>query len=458
MKPQKPTLPAGMRDFGPETMIRRTYMIDVIRSVFQKYGFAPMETPAMEQLSTLTGKYGDEGDQLIFKVLDSGDFLKGEAPAALGHDYKALSKAITHKGLRYDLTVPLARYIAQHRHEITFPFKRYQIQPVWRADRPQKGRYREFYQCDADIVGGVSLFYETEVLHIIHEVFTKLGIDNFIIQLNHRSVFKALAQKLGIPSQEQLLCVILDKLEKIGWEKVCTLLQEKGISSQAVKQLEEIMNPSLNKESDPLARLVQHLGELPSGQKAVQDLQTVMAYMEKGGYGTEKIEITPTLARGMGYYTGAIFEVIIPDHPRLGSVSAGGRYDDLGSVFGMNSLPSIGFSFGLERIYEVLLEKGLFPTENFTITQLLLVPLTASQEKNAITCLSQLRKQELRAELYPAGTRLKKALSYANAKKVPWVAIIGEDEKPNTCILKNMQTGKQIICNFTAIASTIREK
>ena len=214
MKPQKPTLPTGTRDFGPETMIRRAYMLDIIKNVFQKYGFAPMETPAMEKLSTLTGKYGDEGEQLIFKILDSGDFLKGEHPSSLGDDYKALSKAITHKGLRYDLTVPLARYIAQHRHEISYPFKRFQIQPVWRADRPQKGRFREFYQCDADIIGGDSLFYETEMLTMIHEVFERLGIPAFVIQLNHRLIFKALAEKLGIVSQEQLLCVTLDKLER----------------------------------------------------------------------------------------------------------------------------------------------------------------------------------------------------------------------------------------------------
>lgn len=455
MKPQKPKLPTGTRDFGPETMIRRTYMLDIIKSVFQKYGFAPMETPAMEQLSTLTGKYGDEGEQLIFKILDSGDFLKGKATSSLGDDYKTLGKAIAQKGLRYDLTIPLARYIAQHRHEISYPFKRFQIQPVWRADRPQKGRYREFYQCDADIIGGDSLFYETEMLTMIHEVLERLGIHEFVVQLNHRLIFKALAEKLGILSQEQLLCVTLDKLEKIGWEKVAALLKEQGIPSPALDQLQEIMRPSSTDGTTQLKLLGQQLGDYPTGQKAVNDLQMILSYMQKGGHNIDKVAITPTLARGMGYYTGAIFEVKIPAHPELGSVSAGGRYDELATVFGLPPLPSIGFSFGLERIYEVLLQKDLFPTADFSITQLLLVPMTTSQEAAAMTCLSQVRAQGIRAELYPAGPRLKKILSYAHNKKTPWVGIIGEDEAPNTCMLKNMQTGQQIICNFGALADTI---
>ena len=455
MKPQKPTLPTGTRDFGPETMIRRAYMLDIIQDVFQKYGFAPMETPAMEQLTTLTGKYGDEGEQLIFKILDSGDFLKGKSPSSLGEDHKALGKAITRKGLRYDLTIPLARYIAQHRHEISFPFKRYQIQPVWRADRPQKGRYREFYQCDADIVGGESLFYETEMLAMIHEVFTRLKTPAFVVELNHRLVFKALAEKLGVLPQEQLLCVTLDKLEKIGWDKALQLLEEKGFPAQALDRLQAILRPAPLKGMAQLEVLRQHLGDLPSGKKAVDDLSTILAYMEKGGHNLDAIAITPTLARGMGYYTGAIFEVKIPTRPELGSVSAGGRYDELATVFGMPPQPSIGFSFGLERIYEVLLQDNLFPTLHGRITQLLLVPMTSSQEAAAMSCLSQVRTQGIRAELYPAGPRLKKILSYANQKKIPWVAIIGEEEAPQTCVLKNMTTGQQIMCNFADLVDTI---
>lgn len=455
MKVPTPTLPSGTRDFGPETMIRRNHMCRIIQYVFQKYGFLPMETPAMEKLSTLMGKYGEDGEQLIFRVLDSGDFLQG-AFGKEGMDYRSLRQSIAHKGLRYDLTVPLARYVAHHQHTITFPFKRFQMQPVWRADRPQKGRFREFYQCDADIVGGDSLFYESEMLAMIKEVFSRLGIDDFVIQLNHRLLFRAIAAKLAIPEKEQRLCLVLDKLEKIGWEKVEYLLEAEGISSEQCSQLKEIMQifPEVDAQ---LSSFEKHLGSEEAGQKAIADLRAILGYMEKGGHDMDKITLIPTLARGIGYYTGAIFEVKIPEYSSLGSVSAGGRYDDLVTAFGRQPLPSIGLSFGLERIYEVLLAKNLFPEEDLVTTKLLLIPVTAAQEGAAMTCLAHVRKECISAELYPAGPKLKKILSYANKKNIPFVAIIGEDEAANSCMFKNMATGKQIICKFADVADSIRK-
>ncbi|MEM7361733.1 MAG: histidine--tRNA ligase [Bacteroidota bacterium] len=451
-----PSLPAGMRDFGPEVMARRTYMCDVIRQVFIKYGFWPMETPAMEKVTTLTDKYGEEGEQLIFRVLNSGDFLKG-VDRLDGMDHSTLRKSIAEKGLRYDLTVPLARYVAQHRHQITWPFKRSQIQPVWRADRPQKGRFREFYQCDADVVGGGSLFYESEMLAMIQEVFETLGLDDYVIELNHRLIFKALAQKLSIPAQELLLCTVLDKLDKIGWAKVEAMLQDQGLSSEKVKILREVLEGSEDAGNSALATLEKHLGEKEVGKKAVEDLREVFEYMHQSGHPIDKINLTPTLARGMAYYTGTIFEVKVAASADIGSVAAGGRYDELiGAIFGKESLPCLGLSFGLERLYEVLLAKQRFPENLLPTSHLLFAPITKAQEAQAIQGLASVRKQAIRATIYLEKAKLKKMLSYANKKNIPFVAIIGTEETPGHCTLKDMRTGKQIVCTFDTVAKTIK--
>ena len=457
MKVTAANLASGTRDFAPETMIKRTYLINTIASVFELYGFAQMQTPAIEKLSTLLGKYGEEGDQLLFKLLNSGDFLKGRPMDSLGDNYKAIASAISNKGLRYDLTVPLARYIAQNRHKIKFPFKRYQIQPVWRADRPQKGRYREFYQCDGDIIGGESLFYESEILSIMQEVFTKLGLDDFVIEVNHRMLFEALALSLGIPAQEKVLFTALDKLDKIGWDKVADLLMQAGISSAMVKQIAAIMHSDDSDNEAILATLDKHLGTIAQGKKVVADLQKILAYMKGRKVSMDKIVITPILARGMGYYTGAIFEVKLRKYSSIGSIAAGGRYDKLSTLFGLEPSPSIGFSFGIERIYDVLEGEGLFPMDNFSLTRLLLVPMSVAEENIALAWLGRVRTHGINTELYPVGVRMKKIFSYADHKKIPWVAIIGEDEAPEHCTLKNMATGEQIICNFATLLDKVKK-
>lgn len=452
-----PTLPAGMRDFGPEVMARRRYMCDAIEQVFIKYGFLAMETPAMEKISTLLDKYGKEGEQLLFRVLNSGDFLKG-VDGSEKTDHVTLRRSIAEKGLRYDLTVPLARYVAQHRHEITWPFKRSQIQPVWRADRPQRGRFREFYQCDADVVGGSSLFYESEMLAMIQEVFDALSIDDYVIQLNHRLVFKALAQKLKVPDQESLLCTTLDKLDKIGWDKVAELLTNQGFPADKQAVLREALEVPAEGLAAQLEGLGQHLGEEETGKRALDDLKEVLGYMDKSGHPTDKIVITPTLARGMGYYTGTIFEVKIGGASNLGSVAAGGRYDGLiGALFGKEPLPSLGLSFGLERLYEVLLAKDRFPANLLPTLQLLFAPMTKAEEVHAIQGLALVRKQGIHATVHLATGKIKKKLSYAHKKKIPFVAIIGEEEATGHCTLKDMQTGKQIVCTFEAVAKTVQD-
>jgi histidyl-tRNA synthetase len=442
MRGNKPTLLKGTRDFAAHQVFRRNYIFDTIRSIYQKYGFLPLETPVLEHLTTLTGKYGEEGDQLLFKILNSGDFLAGvDSPTK---DYKALLPQIAAKGLRYDLTVPLMRYVAMNRDNLPFPFKRYQMQPVWRADRPQKGRYREFYQCDIDIVGAPSLLCEAEILVMIHEVLLQLGVKDFIIHMNHRDVLKGLTTLVGATNQEGSLCVALDKLDKVGKDKVLEELNGKGFIPTALERLSFIFDlPTA--QVDRWSVMTKQLGPT---QKGMQDMQKIIDYVHALGLEEPSITLDPTLARGLSYYTGTIFEVKIK-HPDWGSLGGGGRYDGLTDLFGLTGVSGVGFSFGLDRLYSVLEALDLFPPSIGPNTQVLLANLDHASEKWALKALTTLRTNNIRAEIYPAVVKLKKQLQYAHKRQIPFVAIIGEEEHAAGVItLKDMRTGMQQQCSL----------
>ncbi len=440
MAAKNPTLVKGTRDFSAAQVHKRHYVMDTLRQIYQKYGFAPLETPAMEHLETLMGKYGQEGDQLLFKILDSGNFMAGvTAPT---QDYDTLLPQIAHKGLRYDLTVPLMRYVVTNRAQLTFPFRRYQMQPVWRADRPQKGRFREFYQCDIDIVGTTSLLCEAEIWVLIHEALQQLGVQDFSIRINHRGVLQGLAAQAGAAHHEQTLCIALDKLDKVGQDKVLAELRHKGLSATALDRLLFLFDLP-TEQAERWTRLQQALAQSPTGTHALQAMQQSLAYAQAMGLPTSAITLDPTLARGLSYYTGTIFEVSM-NQVALGSIGGGGRYDGLTDVFGLPDVSGVGFSFGLDRLCTALEELDLLPAAADATVQVLLTNLEAASAQWMLQVLGMLRAHNVRAEAYPTTTKLKKQLQYAHKRQIPFVAIIGEEERTAQAVtLKDMHTGAQ---------------
>jgi histidyl-tRNA synthetase len=435
----KPSIPKGTRDFLPVETARRNYIFDIIRQTYKRYGYVPIETPAMENLSTLMGKYGDEGDKLLFKILNSGDAFAG-LTSLDGDDRTALPAKLCEKGLRYDLTVPFARFVVQHRNELVLPFKRYQIQPVWRADRPQKGRYREFYQCDADVVGSDALLNEVELVQIVNDVFTQLGV-GVVIKINHRKVLSGLAEVMGAAGMLTDITVAMDKMEKIGWEAVRAELLSKGLSAAALDILQTVLLlRGGNREK--LASLQALLASSPVGLAGIGELQQIMDYVEALSL-VQPVEIDLSLARGLNYYTGAIFEVKARD-VSIGSLCGGGRYDDLTGIFGLPGLSGVGISFGADRIYDVLLQLNRFPAAAAEGTRVLFFNLGAAEERQSLHYVRQLRQQGLVAEIYPDRHKLKKQFEYADRRGIPWAAIVGTEELSRGVVtLKNLSTGAQ---------------
>ena len=438
---QKPTIPKGTRDFSPEEMAKRNYIFNTIREVYHLYGFQQIETPAMETLCTLMGKYGEEGDKLLFKIQNSGDYFSGLTDEELlSRNAAKLASKFCEKGLRYDLTVPFARYVVMHREELTFPFKRYQIQPVWRADRPQKGRYREFYQCDADVVGSDSLLNEVELMQIVDTVFSRFGI-RVCIKINNRKILTGIAEIIGEAEKIVDITVAIDKLDKIGLENVNAELREKGISDEAIAKLQPIILLS-GSNDEKLATLKQVLAESETGLKGVEESEFILNTLKAMTMKNE-IELDLTLARGLNYYTGAIFEVKALD-VQIGSITGGGRYDNLTGVFGLSGVSGVGISFGADRIFDVLNQLDLYPREAVNGTQLLFINFGDQEAAFAMQALKQAREAGIRAEIFPDASKMKKQMSYANAKKIPFVALVGENEMAEKKVtLKNMASGEQ---------------
>ena len=439
---QKPSIPKGTRDFGPAEMAGRNYIFDTIRSVFKKYGFAPLETPSMENLSTLLGKYGDEGDKLLFKILNSGDAFSGVQPEQLENS-NALSLKVCEKGLRYDLTVPFARYVVQHQNELAFPFKRYQIQPVWRADRPQKGRYREFYQCDVDVIGSKSLINELELVQIVDEVFAKFGI-NVCIKINNRKVLQGLAEVIGHPDKLVDITVAIDKIDKIGLDAVKAELAERGIDEKGIATIEPVLVLSGTTE-EKLATMKGILASSEAGLKGLAELEELFGYIAVAGI-KQEVEIDLSLARGLNYYTGAIFEVKAKDFA-IGSICGGGRYDDLTGIFGLPGMSGVGISFGADRIYDVLQGLDKFPKEAIVGTKVLFSNMGDAEVAYSLPIIAGLRAQGINCEIYPDKTKLKKQFDYAAKKNIPYFVIVGEQEVADGVVnIKNQTTGEQIVC------------
>ncbi|MCX2573874.1 histidine--tRNA ligase [Pedobacter sandarakinus] len=446
----KPSLAKGTRDFSPVEMVKRNFIYDTIKSVFRKYGYAEIQTPSFENLSTLTGKYGEEGDKLIFKILNSGEYLKDAKKKSFDfHQDENSNKLITlisEKALRYDLTVPFARYVVMHQHEITLPFKRFQVQPVWRADRPQKGRYREFYQCDVDVVGSESLLNEAEFVLIYNEALAKLGLKDFTIKINNRKILSGIAEIIGKPDLIIDMTVAIDKLDKIGLDGVSKELMERGFSDDDLEKLRPVILLEGTNE-DKISSLKAVLAGSATGLKGVAEIEEVFEYVENLiSYGlplTAKLELDITLARGLNYYTGCIFEVKT-NEVAMGSIGGGGRYDDLTGMFGLKDLTGVGVSFGADRIYDVLEELNLFPASAEIGTKVLISNFDAEAEKYALPILQQFRNAGIAAELYPSSAKLKKQMAYADAKNIPYVVLIGGDEiASGELTLKNMQSGEQ---------------
>ncbi|MDP3463702.1 MAG: histidine--tRNA ligase [Bacteroidales bacterium] len=437
---QKPSIPKGTRDFGPVETVRRNFIFDTIKQVFHRYGYQPIETPAMENLSTLLGKYGEEGDKLLFRVLNSGDFMAGYPAASEVPDPANLLPFISEKGLRYDLTVPFARFVVQNRNDITFPFKRYQIQPVWRADRPQKGRYREFFQCDADVIGSDSLLNEAELVMLVDEVFSALGI-NIVVKINNRKILAGIASYIGYPESLIDITIAIDKLDKIGLDAVNQELMLKGIPADAVSKLQ----PVLNMQGDSVAKiqnLRQIIGNNETGNTGLDEINTLFGFLEQMKP-TMPYELDLTLARGLNYYTGAIFEVKALD-VQMGSICGGGRYDDLTGVFGMPGVSGVGISFGADRIYDVMAEKQLFPETTAGSTFVLFLNFGADEVAYSIPSIALVRKAGINAELYPDADKLKKQFKYADQKLIPYVVIAGETEiSAKVFTVRNMKSGSQ---------------
>ncbi|MES2284354.1 MAG: histidine--tRNA ligase [Bacteroidota bacterium] len=484
----KPSIPKGTRDFSPTEMVKRNYIFDTIKQVFQRYGYLPIETPAMENLSTLMGKYGEEGDKLIFKILNSGNPFSelGEEDTAaitnivmaklksqyteeqvikikkdalkeeINSTINSVAKKLTEKALKYDLTVPFARYVVQHQHEITFPFKRYQIQPVWRADRPQKGRYREFYQCDADVIGSNSLVNEVELVQLIDDVFTKLNVP-VLIKINNRKILSGIAEIIGEKDKIITITVAIDKLDKIGVDGVIKELQENGVSDSAIEKLQPLISFQ-GSTLEKLNFLKQLLGNSEIGLKGIEEVEYIFKTVDSLGLNTAKTELDITLARGLNYYTGAIFEVKSNAGTFTSSICGGGRYDDLTGIFGLPNMSGVGISFGADRIYDVLNELNLFPESVAASTKLLFVTFGEAEQNYCLPLLAKARKAGINSEIYPdAGAKMKKQMGYADDKKIPYVVIVGSDEMLNGLLtLKNMTTGEQAKITIDSIIEELK--
>lgn len=471
----KPSIPSGMRDFSPEEVVKRQYIFSIIRTVFERYGYQPIETPTMENLSTLEGKYGEEGDRLLFRILNSGDFIKNaqseinldlisaakdksveEQWQAIGLTSKSLTSKVAEKGLRYDLTVPFARYVVMHQHEITFPFKRYQIQPVFRADRPQRGRYREFYQCDADVVGSNSLINEMELVRMYDEVFDKLGME-VTIKLNNRKVLAGMAESVNATDKFIDITIAIDKLDKIGLQGVRQELTNKGLSESQLQLIEKFFTIS-GTPTQKIAGASELLRHSATGMKGLEELGEIYKYLELTGKTKADVEIDFTLARGLNYYTGAILEVK-PENIKMGSVGGGGRYDDLTGVFGLKGVSGVGISFGADRIYDVMDELKLFPESVQTGTKVLLVHFDEASLLFALPLVQQIRAEGIPAEVYPAAEKIKKQMKYADDKNIPFVVLIGETEmKTGNLTLKNMLSGEQESLTINAVILKLQEQ
>ncbi len=438
---QKPSVPKGTRDFLPSEMTKRNYIFDTVKDVFRLYGFQPIETPAMENISTLLGKYGDEGDRLLFKVLNSGDFMSKVPDDVYNEkDSSKLASQISDKGLHYDLTVPFARFVVQHRSEISFPFKRYQIQPVWRADRPQKGRYREFYQCDVDIIGSNSLLNEMELIQIIDDVFERFKL-NTVLKINNRKILAGIVEYIGEKERLTDITTAIDKLEKIGLDNVNSELAGKGVSAEAVAKLQPILEMKGNHE-EKITRLENILANSETGREGLKEIRVLFDYLKIFNLTTE-VEFDLTLTRGLNYYTGTIFEVKAKDFA-IGSICGGGRYDDLTGIFGLPDVSGVGVSFGAERIFDVLVQLNLFPDELLKTTKVLFLNFGLKEEMYCLPVVSQLRKHNVNTEIFMDSAKIKKQMAYANDKKIPFVVMAGENEmNEGKFTLKNMQDGSQ---------------
>lgn len=454
---QKPSLPKGTRDFFPSDVVKRNYITSVISKHFTQFGFQPIETPSFENNSTLLGKYGDEGDRLIFKILNSGDYLSKISSETIANiDASQLSLEITEKSLRYDLTVPFARFVVQNFNELDFPFKRYQIQPVWRADRPQKGRFREFYQCDADVVGSQSLWQEVEFIQLYDEVFNSLQLNGVCIKLNHRKVLSGLAEVIGQPEKLIDFTVALDKLDKIGREGVEKEMIEKGIAVEAIQKIAPIFSAT-DSFQENVVLLENLLQESVIGMQGVAELKFVNEQIQYLGLKITSLKLELTLARGLNYYTGCIFEVVAPPSIQLGSIGGGGRYDDLTGIFGLKNMSGVGISFGLDRLYLVLEELHLFPPQLEENTRIIFINFGDNETRYALKAIQKLREEGIRAELYPEATKMKKQMNYANKRNIPFVVLAGEEEiVRNTFTLKDMHLGSQNVVNLTEMLSIVK--
>ena len=441
---QKPSIPKGTRDFNPSEIAKRNYIFDIIKKNFQTYGFQPIETPSFENSETLLGKYGEEGDRLIFKILNSGDFISKVDDATYADKNSAtIAPRITEKALRYDLTVPFARYVVMHQNELDFPFKRYQIQPVWRADRPQKGRFREFFQCDADVVGSDSLLQEVELIQLYDAVFSELKLEGATIKMNNRKILAGIAEVIGAKDLLVDFTVALDKLDKIGEDGVKKEMLSKGISEEAIEKASPLFLTQGSNE-EQLARLDILLKDSVEGQKGLEELRYILDTISILGLQSAKLKIDVTLARGLNYYTGAIFEVTAPEGIKMGSIGGGGRYDDLTGIFGLKNVSGVGISFGLDRIYLVLEDLNLFPEAIDQSLQVLCVNFGDKEAMAALKLVSQLRKAGVKADIYPSSAKMQKQMKYANNRNVPYVILIGEQElDKNSFIVKNMKEGSQ---------------
>lgn len=454
---QKPSIPKGTRDFSPAEVAKRNYIIQNIRDQFQKFGFQPIETPSFENSDTLMGKYGEEGDRLIFKILNSGDFLKkADQQAYEAKDSLKITSSISEKALRYDLTVPFARYVVQHRNELEFPFKRYQIQPVWRADRPQKGRFREFFQCDADVVGSTSLWQEVEFVQLYDAVFTALKLDGVTIKINNRKVLSGFAEVIGESDKLIDFTVALDKLDKIGEDGVKKEMQEKGISSEAIKKIQRVFDLK-GDFADKIQVLKTILANSEVGKQGIEELEFIDMAIEVLGLETANLDLDVTLARGLNYYTGAIYEVSAPEKVQMGSVGGGGRYDDLTGIFGMKDVSGVGISFGLDRIYLVLEELGLFPETVSGNIETLFINFGESESLYCLQAIKALRGAGIAAELYPDEAKMKKQMTHANRRDIPFVVLAGKEEmEQQKFTLKNMRSGEQFTVSQQELVEKLR--
>jgi histidyl-tRNA synthetase len=455
---QKPSIPKGTRDFNPEQVAKRNYIFNTIRGAFETFGFQPIETPSFENSDTLMGKYGDEGDRLIFKILNSGDFLaKANEQAYAEKNSTKITSSISEKALRYDLTVPFARYVVQHQNEIEFPFKRYQIQPVWRADRPQKGRFREFFQCDADVVGSKSLWQEVEFIQLYDTVFSGLKLEGVTIKINNRKILSGIAEVIGASEKLIDFTVALDKLDKIGEEKVKEEMLGKGISEAGISKLQPLFTLSGSFESQ-IESLKGILNTSEEGKKGIEELAFINEAISQLGLSTAALQLDVTLARGLNYYTGAIFEVAAPKTVKMGSIGGGGRYDDLTGIFGMKDVSGVGISFGLDRIYLVLEELGLFPETVNKNVEVLFINFGDKEALFSFKAIKQLRSHGINAELYPDAAKMKKQMNHANKRTIPFVVLVGDQEiVSNSYTLKNMISGTQEKVSLETLISTIKK-